>query len=108
MMKPVFSLVRLHATLMLLILLVASLPAQAQDAEHPEALIRDSIEALMSQIEGRRDYFAQHPDELEAVVEDNLADVADFRYIGASVMGRYFGNATPQQRSRFVETFRQS
>ncbi|CBV41816.1 MlaC/ttg2D family ABC transporter substrate-binding protein [Halomonas elongata] len=108
MMKSISPLVRLNAGLLLLILLTAALPAQAQDVEHPEALIRDSVEALMSQIEGRRDYFAQNPDELEAVVEDNLADVADFRYIGASVMGRYFGNATPQQRSRFVKVFRQS
>ncbi|MDT8896379.1 ABC transporter substrate-binding protein [Halomonas sp. I1] len=108
MMISTSPLVRLKAALLLLIMLVAALPVQAQDVEHPETLIRDSIESLMSQIEGRRDYFAQHPDELGAVVEDNLAGVADFRYIGASVMGRYFGNATPQQRSRFVETFRQT
>ncbi|WP_275287081.1 MlaC/ttg2D family ABC transporter substrate-binding protein [Halomonas elongata] len=108
MMISTSPLARLNAGLLLLIMLTAALPAQAQDVEHPEALIRDSVEALMSQIEGRRDYFSRHTDELEAVVEDNLADVADFRYIGASVMGRYFGNATPQQRSRFVETFRQT
>lgn len=108
MMISTSPLVRLNAGLLLLIMLTAALPVQAQDVEHPEALIRDSVEALMSQIEGRRDYFSRHTDELEAVVEDNLADVADFRYIGASVMGRYFGNATPQQRSRFVETFRQT
>lgn len=107
MMMPIITLARLRAGLMLLLLAVA-LPAQAQDAESPETLIRDSVEALMSQIEGRRDYFAQHPGELETVVESNLADVADFRYIGASVMGRYFGNASPQQRSRFVDTFRQT
>ena len=44
--------------------------------------------------------------ELESLVDESLDDVADFRYIGASVMGRYFRNATPEQRSRFVETFR--
>ena len=99
---------RLRAGLLLLVVSMVVLPVQAQQAESPEALIRDSVDALMSQIEGRKDYFAQHPDELASVVEDNLTEVADMRYIGASVMGRYFGNATPRQRSRFVETFRQT
>lgn len=39
---------------------------------------------------------------------ESLRGVADFRYIGASVMGRYFNNATPEQRSRFVEVFKQT
>ena len=84
-------------------------PAQAQQpSQTPEQLIRTSIDELMGEIEGRRDYFANNIDELEALVDDNLDDIADFRYIGASVMGRYFQNATPEQRSRFVNTFRQT
>ncbi|MDW5378637.1 ABC transporter substrate-binding protein [Halomonas sp. HP20-15] len=82
--------------------------SMAQAQQKPEQLIRDSIDQLMGQIEGRKDYFAEHPDELEALVDKNLEQIADFRYIGASVMGRYFRNATPEQRSRFVDTFRQT
>ncbi|SFT32396.1 MlaC/ttg2D family ABC transporter substrate-binding protein [Halomonas saccharevitans] len=90
-------------------LLLAALPLMAaQTDQRPEQMIRDSIDDLMTRIEGREAYFADHLDELEAIVDDSLEDVADFRYIGASVMGRYFGNATPQQRSRFVETFRKT
>src|SRR5690606_11962971 len=40
--------------------------------------------------------------------DSNLDQVADFRYIGASVMGSYFRNATPEQRSRFADVFRQT
>ena len=54
----------------------------------------------MAQIEGREDYYANNLDELKALVNDSLDDIADFRYIGASVMGSYFRNATPEQRSR--------
>ncbi|MDR5868389.1 MlaC/ttg2D family ABC transporter substrate-binding protein [Halomonas koreensis] len=93
-----------RAALALCLLLVA-LPALAQP---PVQLIRDSVNQLMSRIEGREAYFSEHPDELETIVDDSLAEVADFRYIGASVMGRYFRHATPEQRSRFVETFRQT
>lgn len=41
-------------------------------------------------------------------MDSNLDQVADFRYIGASVMGSYFRNATPEQRSRFAGVFRQT
>jgi len=89
-----------------LMLLMAS-TAQAQ-AQKPQQMIRESVDQLMSQIEGRKDYFAQRPEELEALVDENLEKIADFRYIAASVMGRYFRNASPEQRSRFVDTFRQT
>lgn len=91
-----------------LALALFALPASAAPERSPEQVIRDSIDELTGQIEGRRDHFAQNIDELKALVDDSLEQIADFRYIGASVMGRYFANATPQQRSRFVETFRQT
>nr|WP_133635988.1 ABC transporter substrate-binding protein [Halomonas ventosae] len=90
-------------------LMLLALPLlAAQNDQRPEQMIRTSIDELMTRIEGREAYFADNLDELEAIVDDSLEGVADFRYIGASVMGRYFGNATPQQRSRFVETFRKT
>lgn len=89
-------------------LTLSAVPALAQPDTSPETMIRSSVDELMSKIEGRKDYFAENIEELEALVDDSLDDVADFRYIGASVMGRYFQNASPQQRSRFVDTFRQT
>ncbi len=89
-------------------LMLSAVPALAQPETSPEAMIRGSVDELMGKIEGRKDYFAENIEELEALVDDSLEDVADFRYIGASVMGRYFQNASPQQRSRFVDTFRQT
>ncbi|MBZ9538472.1 ABC transporter substrate-binding protein [Modicisalibacter tunisiensis] len=82
--------------------------AALAEAQNPEQMIRDSINQLMGKLEGRKDYYAQHTDELEALVDDSLQDVADFHYIAASVMGRYFRNASPEQRSRFARTFRQT
>ncbi|MEC9483930.1 MAG: ABC transporter substrate-binding protein [Halomonas sp.] len=92
-----------------LILLVIGLFAfSVQAQQSPKQLIEENVDELMGQIEGRKDYFAQHPEELETLVDRSLEDVADFRYIGASVMGRYFRNATPEQRSRFADVFRQT
>lgn len=89
-------------------LMLFAVPALAQSEVSPEDLIRNSVDELVGEIEGRKDYFAENIEELEALVDDSLDEVADFRYIGASVMGRYFQNASPQQRSRFVDTFRQT
>lgn len=98
---------RMQAALLSVLLLLSSLPAMAQSND-PEQIIRTSVDQLMGKLDGRKDYYASHPGELKQVVENSLANVADFRYIGASVMGRYFSNATPQQRSRFADVFRQT
>lgn len=92
--------------LLLSVLWCVALTAQAQQA--PQQLIEDNVAALMQKLDGRKDYYAEHESELESLVDDSLDDVADFRYIGASVMGRYFSNASPEQRSRFVDTFRKT
>lgn len=83
------------------------LQSQAQ-SQTPEAMIRENVESLMADLQGRQDYYANNLSELEALVDSNLDQVADFRYIGASVMGNYFRNASPEQRRRFVDVFRQT
>jgi phospholipid transport system substrate-binding protein len=91
-----------------LCLALLSLPVMAAPERSPEQVIRDSIDRMMGQIEGREDYYANNLNELKGLVDDSLEEIADFRYIGASVMGRYFQNATPEQRSRFARAFRQT
>ena len=92
---------------MMMAALMVPLQSQAQ-SQTPEAMIRDNVESLMSELEGRKDYYANNLSELEALVDSNLEQVADFRYIGASVMGNYFRNASPEQRRRFFDVFRQT
>ncbi|RUR42640.1 MlaC/ttg2D family ABC transporter substrate-binding protein [Vreelandella populi] len=95
--------------LVALVVLALALPLQAQaQSQTPEAMVRENVDALMGEIEGKKDYYANNMGELEALVDDSLEDVADFRYIGASVMGNYFRNASPEQRSRFADVFRQT
>lgn len=72
--------------LLALCLVLISLPAQADPERSPEQVIRHSVETMMNELEGREDYYANNLDELKALVDDSLDDIADFRYIGASVM----------------------
>lgn len=89
--------------------LMLSLPLTLQAQEKgPVEVVRDNVETFVSKLEERESYYQENIDELKAEVDESLESVADFRYIGASVMGSYFRNATPEQRSRFVEVFRQT
>jgi len=92
---------------MMIATLMVPLQSQAQ-SQTPEEMIRDNVESLMADLEGRKEYYADNLGELEELVDSNLDQVADFRYIGASVMGNYFRNASPEQRRRFVDVFRQT
>ncbi|MFC7367572.1 MlaC/ttg2D family ABC transporter substrate-binding protein [Vreelandella zhaodongensis] len=100
-------LIRQWLALLALVAMFLPVAAQAQ-SKSPEALIRENINEFMQQLDGREEYYANNLDELKALVNDSLDEVADFRYIGASVMGSYFRNATPEQRSRFADVFRQT
>lgn len=99
--------VRWLFSLVVAVVMLLPMSAQAQ-SQTPEELIRENVSSFMAELDGREDYYANNLDELKALVNDSLDDVADFRYIGASVMGSYFRNATPEQRSRFANVFRQT
>lgn len=90
-----------------LLFTLAPLSVSAQP-EPPAEMIRNNINEFMAQLEGRESYYEENIDELKQEVDDSLEKVADFRYIGASVMGSYFRNASPEQRSRFADVFRQT
>lgn len=83
-------------------------PAVSAQTQGPEEVVRHNIDTFMGELESRKSYYANNVEELKALVNENLDNVADFRYIGASVMGSYFRNATPEQRSKFVSVFRQT
>ncbi|MCL7928902.1 MlaC/ttg2D family ABC transporter substrate-binding protein [Halomonas llamarensis] len=99
----VHGLVAFCAALMLALPL--TLYAQEQG---PVEVVRDNIEIFVAKLKERESYYQENIDELKKEVDKSLESVADFRYIGASVMGSYFRNAAPEQRSRFVKVFRQT
>ena len=83
-------------------------PVASAQTLSPEQVVRQNIDTFMGELESRKSYYAANEDELKALVDENLDSVADFRYIGASVMGSYFRNATSEQRRNFVSVFRQT
>jgi len=71
----------------------------------PHAIIESTASAVTERLEGREDYFDEHPGELYVLVDELLLPHFDVRYAGRLVLGKHWKTATKEQRDRFVEVF---
>ena len=78
--------------------------AHAQEAPErtPEQVIRDASDLTMEAIEGRREELAKDSEKLFSLVDEVLLPRWDRQYTGQLVMGRYWREATPEQREQFI------
>lgn len=95
-------------TLMLLLALSGSVFAveTSEKAQTPHQLVESVTNQLLQTIEIHRDTFEDDPEGFFAALDGLLKDVIDFDWIAYKVMGSYGKKATPEQRSRFANTFR--
>lgn len=85
--------------------LMAMSPLALAASQEPDVLVRDTVEGLTKTIDSRESYYKDHIEELEGLVDTALEPVVDYRYIAASVMGKYFKAASPSQRTEFSKVF---
>jgi phospholipid transport system substrate-binding protein len=76
--------------------------AHAEPERSPEQVIRDASDLAMEAIEGRRDELKADRDKLFEVIDEILLPRWDRQYTGQLVMGRYWREATPEQREAFI------
>ena len=74
-------------------------------AAPPNEVIQDAADDMAKRLEGRKDYLAEHPEELYALINEVLLPKFDTRYAGRLVLGKHWRDATPEQRDRFVDAF---
>lgn len=98
---------RTRLTTLALVLATLALPlaASAEPAfeEGPEKVIREASELTMQAIEGRRDELRQDRSKLFAIVDEVLLPRWDRSATGQAVMGRYWREASPEQREAFID-----
>lgn len=75
---------------------------QDAPAQSPEAIVRGAAEAILHEMEGRREYLEANPAELNAIVERVFLPRFDTAYASFLVLGRHSRDATADQRSRFT------
>lgn len=82
---------------------MAAAPALAETQPGPEQVIREASELTMQAIDGRRDELRQDRAALFAIVDEVLLPRWDRSATGQAVMGRYWREATPEQREAFID-----
>lgn len=73
----------------------------------PHQLVESVTEKLLETITENRDTFDAEPGKFFGELDCLLRGVIDFDWIAYQVMGSYGKQATPEQRSKFSEVFRQ-
>lgn len=97
-----------------LILLQLLLPSAARAAEMagmsqdtaPDVLMQRTARTMFRTIEQEHAALQRDPRKVEALVERVLVPHVDFNRASHWVLGRYWRQATPAQRSRFISEFR--
>ncbi|MDJ0928358.1 MAG: ABC transporter substrate-binding protein [Gammaproteobacteria bacterium] len=83
-----------------------AMPVAAADTGSPHSVIESTAVRVAERLEGRRDFLADNPRELYALVDEILLPSFDKRYAGFLVLGRKnWQAATAEQRDRFVDVF---
>lgn len=90
----------LTAGILLLASGFAASPAQAATA--PEEVIRKASEDALAAIDGRQAELKADEEALFALVDEILVPIWDRKYSGQLVMGKYWREASAEERERFI------
>lgn len=97
----------LHILLaMALILSLAATPARANDPGRALELVQDTADRMLVELREHRTELENDPGRIYDLVSEIVLPHFDFETIARWVMGRYWREATPEQRQRFTEEFR--
>jgi phospholipid transport system substrate-binding protein len=95
----------LEAMLLVLALCCAPLPGGASDLT-PLELVRDTSSRMLAALKNEREAIKQDSSRLYDLVSTIVLPYFDFERMSQWVLGKNWRTATPEQRARFVEQFR--
>lgn len=72
----------------------------------PKQLAKQTVEKVLDDLEGRRAELRNNPQELYALIDRDLVPLLDLQYMSQLVLGRYWRQASPDQRQRFQKAFK--
>ncbi len=87
-----------------LLMLLTPLCSGAEIA--PEQLIRTTTDKIVILLKANRDTYTKDNKKLYAMVDEHVLPNFDFRVMSRSVLGRYWREATEEQRGQFTQGFR--
>jgi phospholipid transport system substrate-binding protein len=72
----------------------------------PEELVRKTADEILAEIKAHRDVYAKDYAKLYKMADEKVLLHFDFRRMSQWVLGRFWKEATPDQRDRFTNEFR--
>jgi len=72
----------------------------------PDQLVKENVARIIELLKANRDAYARDHKKLYAMVQEQVLPHFDFRVMSRSVLGRYWREASEEQRERFVDEFR--
>lgn len=88
--------------------MLLALPMLATAADSPQTALQDATTVLLARIVKEKDTLKKDPQALYRLVEENITPYVDVDGIARGVMGQYYRQATPAQRTQFAAVFKQS
>lgn len=75
-------------------------------SESPQTLVQDTSERMLEALRKNQETLKQHPSQIYDLVHKIVLPHFDFELMSRWVLGKYWRQATPEQRQRFTEEFR--
>ena len=87
----------------------SSLEIHGDDINNPEIYVDTKAQQMVDVIVNNQDLFRENPEDFKKLIKDIFEPMVDFRRVSALVMSKkYYVSATPEQRSAFIEIFKNS
>jgi phospholipid transport system substrate-binding protein len=88
-----------------MIALPLATPVTVAAAVPPDQVARETADMTLREIKSRKAELRSDPNKLYALVEEQILPHFDFQRISQLVLGKYWKDATPEQRERFSVAF---
>ena len=112
MMKTLTVIAAAALTGMLALPVVHAAAPSAQGApvafEQPSQMVQSVADQLLKALDGHRAELRGHPKKIAAIVDEYLMPHFDTELAAGGVLGRFARQATPQQKARFIQAFKDS
>jgi phospholipid transport system substrate-binding protein len=92
--------------ILLMSVLLLSVLGVAHAEVAPEELVRKTADEILAEIKAHRDVYANDYAKLYKMADEKVLLHFDFRRMSQWVLGRFWREATPEQRERFTSEFR--
>ncbi len=90
----------------LILLLLPGVTVATKVGDDPHALVKETSERMLSILREQREQLKRNPELIYGLVDDIVIPHFDFTRMSRWVLGKYWRQATPEQRQRFANEFR--